>query len=346
MLVRFSKFKKGIFYHDEYQYLNLINNILTDGDLIKGRNGNVISQFGSHMRFSLSSKEKNEDGTVKYKNIIPFLTTKRLAWKTCSKELFWFIRGHTDNSLLKKQNVNIWNDNSTPEFMASRGLSHYPDDILGPIYGWQWRNFNGKYDYRNPNVRDFDIINSYKRVNDYYKREPHYGSKKIDQLQYVIDALKNSDINSTKENKYSRRLIVSAWNPQQLDEMALPPCHILFQFNVNSKDELNCIMYQRSGDVGLGVPFNIASYSLLTHIIAKHCGLKPGAFIYTIGDAHIYEEHIPYLKQQIQRDPFEFPNINIKRTHYDINDYSLDDIEITNYKYHKYHNSIKMDMKV
>lgn len=307
-------------YHEEYQYLNLIKNIIENGDKIKGRNGNVISTFGTQMRFSLSSSIILPCGKTKNKNIIPFLTTKRLAWKTCSKELFWFIKGETDNSILKNQNVNIWNGNSTQEFLESRGLSHYPKDILGPIYGWQWRNFNGDYDSKNP------IINK----------------SGIDQLQNIIDALKNDDINSKRENKYSRRLIVSAWNPQQLNDMALPPCHILFQFHVNSKDELSCSMYQRSGDVGLGVPFNIASYSLLTHIIAKHCGLKPGEFIYTLGNAHIYEEHIKQLEDQIKREPYEFPTININNIHDDINDYSLDDIQIIDYQYHP---SIKMVMK-
>ena len=134
---------------------------------------------------------------------------------------------------------------------------------------------------------------------------------------------------------------MSAWNPEQIDKMALPPCHVLVQFNV-IRDELSCILYQRSGDVGLGVPFNIMSYSLLTHIIAKHCNLNANEFIYYLGNTHIYDDHFDALKEQINREPYEFPKINIKNKHDNINDYNIDDIEIDNYKYH---NTIKMTMR-
>ena len=294
--------------HQEYQYLFLIRKIIAEGVKRKGRNGTTISLFGPQLRFSLKDKT------------IPILTTKKLAWKTCFKELTWFINGHTDNKLLQEQNVKIWNGNASKEFLESRGLD-YEENDLGPVYGHQWRHFNAPYS----------------------TSKADYTGQGVDQLKYVIDALKNSDENSTKENRYSRRLVVSAWNPCQIDEMALPPCHIMFQFYVNGNDELSCSMYQRSGDVGLGVPFNIASYSFLTHIIADMCGLKAGEFVYTIGDCHIYDDHIDALLEQVQRQPFEFPKIQINKRHENINDYTVDDVSLLNYEYHK---TVKMDMRV
>lgn len=297
--------------HEEYQYLKLIRNIIDNGDIRKGRNGTTLSTFGTQMRFTL------KDGKI------PFLTTKKLAWKTCLRELLWFIRGETDNRILKSQKVRIWNGNGSKEFLESRGLD-YEEDDLGPVYGFQWRNFNGTYNSR-----------------DDFKQNG------IDQLNNIICSLKGSDDDSkTTEGKYSRRLILTAWNPCQIDKMALPPCHMFCQFYVNSKDELSCSMYQRSGDVGLGVPFNIASYSLLTHILAHHCGLKTGEFIHTIGDAHIYDDHVEPLLEQIKREPYSFPNITIQDTPenlLNINNYKETDIEIHDYNYH---DKVNMKMRV
>ena len=143
--------------------------------------------------------------------------------------------------------------------------------------------------------------------------------------------------------KYSRRIIMSAWNPQQIEEMALPPCHVLSQFKVNNKDELSCILYQRSGDIGLGVPFNIASYSFLTHILAKHCNLQAKEFIHFIGDAHIYDDHEAALQEQIKRIPNMFPKVIIQNKYESINDYKISDFIITDYNCH---NSLKMNMRV
>ena len=287
-------------FHPEYQYLNLINNIIKNGNEINGRNGKTRSLFGSTMRFSLEN------------NTMPLLTTKKMAWKTCLKELFWFMRGDTDNGLLKQENVNIWNKNASREFLDSRNLNHREDD-LGPVYGHQWRYFNAPY----------------KTCDDSYK------DKGIDQLDNIITMLKDP------EKKYSRRLIMSAWNPCQIDEMALPPCHVLTQFSVNSQNELSCSLYQRSGDVGLGVPFNIASYSFLTHILANHCNLKAKEFVHFIGDAHIYNSHKESLAKQIKKVPYNFPKIEIKNHHNNIDDYGVGDLEIKNYRSHK---NIKMEM--
>ena len=285
---------------EEMQYLNLIKNILENGTTETGRNGNTISIFGGSMRFSLSN------------NKIPILTTKKTAWKTCLKELLWFIRGETNNKILQEQGVHIWDGNSTPEFLKSRGLD-YEDGELGPIYGFQWRNFNG----------------------DYLEKETP-PAPKIDQLQQIIDQLKNP------ETRTSRRLIMTAWNPQQLDQMALPPCHILCQFNVHNNTKLSCAMYQRSGDVGLGVPFNIASYSFLTHLIAKHCNLEAHEFVYFLGNAHIYDDHIEQMKTQSDRIPYPFPTIEITVTKENINDYTVEDIKIHNYQSYE---KISMNMR-
>ncbi len=287
--------------HQEYQYLNLIKDILENGSFEKTRNGTTKLLVGSCMRFSL------KDGTI------PILTTKKTAWKTCLKELLWFIKGSTSNQELNSKNVHIWDKNSTPEFLESRNLK-YKEGDLGPVYGFQWRHFDAKY-------IDCDT---------------DYQGQGIDQLKEVINNLKN------EETRTSRRLIVSAWNPNQIDQMALPPCHLLFQFHVKNNTHLSCTMYQRSGDVGLGVPFNIASYSFLTHIIAKHCGLIADEFIHFIGNAHIYEDHIEQLKEQIKRVPFAFPKIRIKNKYENIEDYSVNDIEwIEKYEHHE---PIHMDM--
>jgi thymidylate synthase len=305
----FANVKK--YSHEEYQYINLLEHILENGIWEEGRNGKTKSIFGESMRFSLSNGQ------------IPILTTKKTAWKTCLKELLWFIRGETDNTILQKQGVHIWDANGSREFLDSRGLHNYQEGELGPIYGWQWRNFNG------PHVAN--QVANHELKQDYNNLQT-YG---IDQLQNIIDALKDP------EQRTSRRLVLSAWNPSQLSQMALPPCHILCQFNVHDGNKLSCAMYQRSVDTMLGQPFNIASYSFLTHLLAKHCGLEAYEFIYFMGNTHIYENHIEGAKLQILREPFEFPTLLINQVRENINDYMVDDFEISNYKHHT---QIKMEM--
>ena len=243
----------------------------------------------------------------------PLLTTKKVYWKGVVEELLWFISGSTDSNKLKEKGVKIWEGNSSREFLDSRGLSHYDQGDIGAGYGFQWRHFGAKY----TNMYD------------------SYEGKGIDQLKDVIYKIKNTP--------NDRRIIMSAWNPTDLDKMALPPCHIFVQFWVDTnKKELHSQMYQRSCDVGLGVPFNIASYALLTCIIAKLCDLTPGDFHYCMGDTHIYKNHIDAMKLQITRDPYDFPKINIKDIT-DIDNIKFDDIELIDYKYYE---NIKMNMAV
>ena len=287
--------------HDEYQYISLIDDILNHGKMVSGRNGNALTIFGAAMHFNLDN------------NTIPILTTKKVAWKTCAKELFWFLKGSTNNKLLQEQNVHIWDANVSRDFLDSRNLQNREVNDLGPVYGHQWRFFNAPYTDCNAD----------------------YSNSGIDQIQYIINSLKDPI------ERYSRRLILSAWNPQQLDEMALPPCHVMAQFNVIG-NELSCSLYQRSGDVGLGVPFNIASYCFLTHIIAKHCGLIAKEFVYYLGNSHIYDDHIEELRGQIERIPYPFPKIQIKNVYDSIDEYSVNDIEIIDYISHS---SIKMEMR-
>lgn len=279
---------------EEYQYLNLIQNILDNGTWEIGRNGRTKSIFGHSMRFSLA------DGKI------PILTTKKTAWKTCLKELLWFIRGETDNKLLQDQNVHIWDGNSSREFLDSRGLYTTREGLIGSGYGFQWRHFNAPYDNQSGKALE----------------------KGIDQLQQIIDALKDP------LQRTSRRLIMTAWNPCQLDEMALPPCHIMCQFNVHDGNKLSCCMMQRSADCTLGSPFNIASYSFLTHLLAKHCGLEAYEFVYFMGNSHIYEEHIEPINEIFKRTPFPFPTINIKEVRENINDYQVEDFVVTGYQHH------------
>jgi thymidylate synthase len=246
-------------------------------------------------------------------NSIPIITTKKLAWKVVIKELLWFLSGSTDNQKLLDQNVNIWKGNASREYMNSIGFTEREVNDLGPVYGHQWRHFNAEY------------IN--------YKTD--YTNKGNDQIESILNLLKNDPM--------SRRIILTAWNPSQLNQMNLPPCHLLAQFYVSNDKELSCMMYQRSADVGLGLPFNIASYATLTYILAKLTNLKPKKLIITIGDAHIYENHIDILKEQIKRQPFNFPTLqfNPDKTYSKISDFDIDDFLIENYTYH---DTLKMEM--
>lgn len=231
----------------------------------------------------------------------PLLTTKRVFWRAVVEELVWFIRGKTNSRLLQDKDVHIWDGNSSREYFDSIGLVDREEGDLGPIYGFQWRHFGAKY----------------RTCHDNYKNEG------VDQLNKIIKTI------CTDPN--DRRMVMSAWNPVDIPKMALPPCHCLAQFYV-ANGELSCQMYQRSADMGLGVPFNIASYSLLTCLIAHVTGLKPGDFIHTMGDAHIYQNHIDPLKLQLTRVPRDFPQLNFTREIKDIDDFEFSDVELNGYK--------------
>jgi thymidylate synthase len=254
-------------------YLDALQEILDFGDEKTDRTGvGTQSIFGYQMRFDLTKG-------------FPAVTTKRLAWKSVVGELLWFLEGSMDERRLAEitygkdrseleDKRTIWTDNAENQ---GKELG-YPDGFLGPVYGFQWRNFNGAV----------------------YNSAPHL--KGVDQIEWLI--------NEIRTNPDSRRLILSAWNPNQIDKMALPPCHTLAQFYV-SNGKLSCQMYQRSADLFLGVPFNIASYALLTHIIAKITDLEVQDFVLTVGDAHIYNTHYDAVNEQLQRTPQELPTLNI-----------------------------------
>ncbi|XP_004273821.1 thymidylate synthase [Orcinus orca] len=242
----------------------------------------------------------------------PLLTTKRVFWKGVLEELLWFIKGSTNAKELSSKGVKIWDANGSRDFLDSLGFSTRAEGDLGPVYGFQWRHFGAEYK----------------------EMDSDYSDKGVDQLQKVIDTIKT--------NPDDRRIILCAWNPKDVPLMALPPCHALCQFYVVN-GELSCQLYQRSGDMGLGVPFNIASYALLTYMIAHITGLKPGDFVHTLGDAHIYLNHIEPLKIQLQREPRPFPKLKILRKVEKIDDFKAEDFQIEGYNPHP---TIKMEMAV
>ncbi|KAL9652647.1 hypothetical protein ABK040_003950 [Willaertia magna] len=287
--------------HEEYQYLDIIKELLFNEHLIREDRTKVgtISKFGYQLKFSLRN------------NRFPLLTTKRVFWKGVAKELLWFISGDTNAETLSKDGIHIWDGNGSRKYLDSIGLDKREENDLGPVYGFQWRHWGEKY-------LDF-----------------HSDYKGIDQLKRCIDLIKNEPMN--------RRIIMSAWNVSDLKEMALPPCHVLCQFYVNDENELNCQMYQRSCDMGLGIPFNIASYALLTRLVGQVCGLKCGDFIHVLGDAHIYRNHIDALKKQLEREPKHFPILNINCEKKDIDEFVFEDFQLIDYEPH---GMIKMEMAV
>lgn len=242
----------------------------------------------------------------------PLLTTKDTFWRGIVEELLWFIKGDTNAKHLQEKKVHIWDGNASKEYLNSIGLIDREEGDLGPVYGFQWRHSGAEY----------------KTMND------DYTGQGVDQLLEVIEQI--------KKNPNSRRIIISAWNPKDLKLMALPPCHVFCQFYV-LEGKLNLQMYQRSADMGLGVPFNIASYALLLRMVAHVTGLKPGEFIHTIGDAHIYKNHIDPIKLQLTRDPKPFPILKINKDIKNILDFSIKDFTLENYTHWP---KIKMEMAV
>jgi len=290
------------FLHEEYQYLDLIREICTNGNLMGDRTGTgTVSMFGTSMRFDLRKS-------------FPLLTTKRVFWRGIAEELLWFIKGDTNANHLAEKNVKIWDGNGSREFLDKHpgDLKHREVGDLGPVYGFQWRHFGAEY----------------------VDMHTDYTGKGVDQLAECIRKI--------KEDPTDRRILLSAWNPADLMLMALPPCHMFCQFYV-ANGELSCLMYQRSADMGLGVPFNIASYSLLTCMMAQVCGLKPGDFIHNMGNTHVYANHVEPLKQQLDRTPRPFPTLRLNPDVKNIDGFQMSDFELSGYAPH---GKIAMDMAV
>jgi dihydrofolate reductase / thymidylate synthase len=288
--------KKEHINKNEMEYLQLLQKIYSLNNVRQSRNSNVKSSFGEKMTFDL------REG-------FPLLTTKRMGLKTILRELLWFISGSTNNKELQKKKVYIWNQNADKEYLQSRNLD-YEEGDLGPIYGFQWRHFG----------------DTYRGINHKYEGG-------IDQLQYVIDMIKNEPT--------SRRIILNSWNPCDIDKMSLPPCHVMVQFYIDG-EYIDAQLYQRSGDMFLGVPFNIVSYSLLLHIIGKLTNYIPRYLHHVLGDAHIYKSHEKVVKEQLQRVPMKSPDLIVSNIS-DINHIDEDDFIISNYESYQ---QLKVDMIV
>ena len=259
-----------MFDHQEYQYLNLLRDLLDNGARREDRTGTgTLGFFGSQIRFDLSQG-------------FPLLTTKKVHFKSVAVELLWFLRGDTNIKYLHDHGVSIWD-----EWADENGN-------LGPVYGKQWRSWAA------PDGRS------------------------IDQMQQLVENLKT--------NPYSRRHVISAWNPAEVEDMALPPCHCLFQFYVQD-GRLSCQLYQRSADIFLGVPFNIASYALLTHMVAQATGLEVGDFVHTFGDVHLYLNHVDQAKTQLERTPHAFPTLKLAPKT-DLFGFDYADLTLENYQSH------------
>jgi thymidylate synthase len=294
------------------QYHDMLQDILTNGENANDRTGvGTRSIFGYQMRFDLSAG-------------FPAVTTKKLAWKAVVGELLWFLEGSTDERRLAELTYakdrtelvgksTIWTANADAQGKALGYNHHDLCKELGPVYGSQWRNFDGGVLRRDG----------------------------TDQIEWLL--------NEVRTNPDSRRLILSAWNPNQLHQMALPPCHAFAQFRVYN-GRLSCQMYQRSADAFLGVPFNIASYALLTHMIARDCDLEVGDFVHTIGDAHIYTNHFDQVKEQLSREEYPLPTLEISNDFVMsdglTNGFDLDTVDMFTLKNYQHHGTIKADMAV
>ena len=230
----------------------------------------------------------------------PLVTTKKVHLRSIIQELLWFISGHTDNGWLNARGVTIWDEWATPEQCAKFGRSAGDP---GPVYGHQWRNFGATP-----------------------KPDGTFEKDGVDQLRALVEGL--------KRNPQGRRHIVTGWNPKEADRVALPPCHTLFQFHVSESGRLSCQLYQRSADLFLGVPFNIASYALLTHMIAQACDLKPGHFVHTFGDAHIYLNHLDQVNLQLSREPRALPTLRLNPAVKDLFAFRYEDVEVVGYDAH------------
>ena len=307
--------------HPEYEYLNMCRDVLENGNQKSDRTGTgTLSVFGYQMRFDLQKG-------------FPLLTTKRIPFRLVASELLWFVKGDTNIRYLLKQNNHIWNewafknwvesDDYTGPDMKDFGLRSQKDDSFKPIYEKEMNTFVERI------LSDDAFAKKYGELGPVYGKQwrawETTQGEAIDQIKNLIDQIKT--------NPDSRRLILSSWSPEFTPQMALPPCHTLFQFYVHD-GKLSCQLYQRSGDIFLGVPFNIASYALLTHLIAHECGLQVGEFVHTLGDAHIYNNHIEQIETQLTREPRPFPTLHINKDKHSLFDIEMEDISIEGYDPH------------
>jgi dihydrofolate reductase/thymidylate synthase len=263
---------------EEAKYIKLAKDILENGNERSDRTGvGTISSFGHQLHFDISQS-------------IPLLTTKRVQFKGIVEELLFFCRGDTDSKLLDAKNVKIWNGNTTRDFLDNRGLHFYDQGIMGPMYGFMWRNFGGKYSQAFADTSKIDLS----KIGGF------------DQLSHVEHLLKT--------DPFSRRIYISNLNPEQSDKMVLEPCHVFFQLYVteeNGQKYLSGHFLMRSNDFGCGFPFNITSYTILIYLLALRCNMKPKEIVYSCSDVHIYKNHITQIQQQFTRTPRPFPRLKV-----------------------------------
>lgn len=305
----------------EQAYLDLCKHVLENGTKKEDRtNTGTYSIFGHQMRFDLSEG-------------FPLLTTKKVPFRLISSELLWFIKGDTNIRYLLENNNNIWNEWAFKKWVESSdydgpdmtdfGNRSQEDPQFNLIYREQMKNFKEKI------LQSDDFANKFGDLGSVYGKQwrdwKTSQNETIDQLKEVIESIRNKPD--------SRRHIVSAWNPEDVPNMALPPCHTLFQFYV-ANGKLSCQLYQRSADIFLGVPFNIASYALLTYLIAHECNLEVGEFVHTLGDAHIYANHVEQIRTQLGRDLRPLPKLKINKGKGSIFDFELSDFELIDYNPH------------
>jgi thymidylate synthase len=290
------------------QYLDLLRHVLEHGKFKSDRTGTgTYSVFGAQTRCSLRES-------------FPLLTTKKLHLRSIIHELLWFLSGDSDTRYLEENKVTIWNEWANEKY----------EKDLGPVYGKQWRHWTGHslhpvIDAYAGHPTLFDLTGFTRDANTEALGRREVTDHGVDQIGKVI-----ADI---KKNPDSRRLIVSAWNVIDIEKMALAPCHCLFQFYV-SEGELSCQLYQRSADIFLGVPFNIASYALLTMMVAQVCGLRPGEFVHTFGDLHLYANHVEQAKEQLSREPRPLPQMKLNPKVKNIDGFKFEDFELVGYDPH------------
>lgn len=291
---------------EEYRYLNSLRRIMKEGEISDNRTGiPTISKFDENLNFTIECINPEEKDQTKLQYRIPALTTKKMLFKSIILELIWFLNGFTNSKWLEERGVKIWKGNSSRKYLDSRGLHHHEEGELGPVYGHQWVNWGGEIG------------------------KPGTG---INQIKNIIEIL--------RKDPTSRRALFHAWNVEDLDKMALPPCHVLYSFKVSNhkgaKPKLNCKVLQRSGDMFLGVPFNIMSAAILTIKMSRVLGMLPGQICISITDAHIYTNHKDQVNEQLQRTPYQFPILTIDK---EINEYedmcnlSFNDFKISEYRH-------------